>query len=234
MINHRNPPGNKTIWKVEIWCSWLCIYSSVLFRLYLCCQRLYSYGMVLLTAENANLLPDSRRKSYKICSVLFVIANIELATVLLTQYCWQDLLKDRGMYTIPFLLIQDLAVVIVCVLSIFILAFSGLRAYSSILVSSTVLPMCLISLSSVITNIVTFYGDFLCISRNIPILDDALLDIKPECFIPFAKTLTYFDSLFFPIILFTTSGNLRRSLERIICGVQPPQSPHIDPWPLHC
>ena len=217
------------MWKVEVWLSWLCIYSSVLLRLYLCCQRLYSYGMLLLTAENANLLPDSQRKSYKICSILFVVANVELATVLLTQYCWQDFFKNRGMYTIPFLLIQDVAVFIVCVLSICILVFSRLRAYSHILGASALLPLCLISLSSVITNIVTFYGDVLCISRRIPISNQALLDIKPECFIPFAKTLTYFDSLFFPLILFTTSRNLRRSLKVIICGVQPAQLMQIDP-----
>ena len=213
-------PGDRVFWKIEVWCSWLCIYSSVLFRLYLCCQRLYSYGMLLVTAQNTHLIPESRRKSYKVCFVLFIVANIELATVLLTKHYWHKFFKNQGMYTIPFLLIQDVAVVAVSVLSICVLVFSSLRYYSDILVSSAVIPLCLISVSSVLTNTVTFYGDVLCLSRKITVSNPFLVQMEPECFIPLAKTLTYFDSLFFPIILLVTSAKIRRSLREVLFGTQ--------------
>jgi len=219
--------SGKYFWKAEVWCSWLCIYSSVLFRLYLCCQRLYSYGMLLVTAQNTHLIPESRRKSYKVCCGLFIVANIELATVLLTKHPWYNFFKDKGMYTIPFLLIQDVAVVLVSLLSIVVLVSSTSRSYSNLLVSSAVLPLCLISVSSVITNLATFYGDVLCLSRSIEVTNHFLLTMKPECFIPLAKALTYFDSLFFPIILFYTSANLRKSLAQVVCGVQPVSQPLV-------
>lgn len=205
-----------------MWLSWLCIYCTVLYRLYLCCQRLYSYGMLLHTTENTHLIPRSRGRSYKVCAALFLLANIELVTVAVTHQ-FQDFLEPHGIYTVPFVLLQDSAVVIVSFLSICVLVFSRLRLYREILQSSAVATLCLISISSVLSNFVTFYGDTLCLSRSIKVTDPFLNSLKPECFIPLAKTLTYIDSLCFPIILFSTSGNLRRSLRQVILGSQPEQ-----------
>ena len=50
-------PGDIHLWKVVIWVSWVCIYSTCLLRLYLCCQRLYSYSLLLLTGTNTHIIP---------------------------------------------------------------------------------------------------------------------------------------------------------------------------------
>ena len=204
-------PGDIHLWKVVIWVSWVCIYSTCLLRLYLCCQRLYSYSLLLLTGTNTHIIPGSRKKSLLICAALVVLANVELVTVLETQRHNKDFREVTGMYTIPFLFFQDVAVVLVCVFSILVLVFSQLRSYRNDAIWTAVWSLFLISASSVLTNLVTFYGDSLCfvVSSNIPVWFKT--QPKYECFIPFAKTLTYFDSLFFPIILLC-SGKMRAAL----------------------
>lgn len=208
--------GDIDVWHVVVWLSWVCIYSSCLLRLYLCCQRLYSYAMLLYTGTNTHLIPGSQVKSLLICGALVLLANIELVTVIETKRHNDTFQKATHMYTIPFLVIQDVAMILVCVFSILLLLFSKLRMYDS-RIWKAVWSLVLISTSSVLTNLVTFYGDAFCFVVARKKYSWFTDPPKPECFIPFAKTLTYFDSLFFPIIIFL-SKNMRDALLDICCG----------------
>lgn len=215
--------GNKDVWQVITWTSWSCIYLTSLLRLYLCWQRFNSYRLLLTTGENSHLIPGSRGKAWKICFGLFIFAHVELLTVLITRY-YRSFHEKTNMYTIPFLAIQDFMAILVCILMICMLLFSKLRTYLTLChnneVYNAAISLTLISTSSVLTNIFTFYGDITCISSSLEITSYNLLTIKPECFIPFAKTCTYFDSLIFPVVLIYFSKNLRSGISTLIFGHQ--------------
>ena len=220
------------MWRGVIWVSWSCIYSSCLLRLYLCFQRLYSFLLLLRTGQNLHLIPGTERTSVRVCVSLTLVSHFELLAVFLTKIYSKKFMASTGMMTIPFLVLQDCLVVTVSMVLVAVLLFSEIwRVPCRAQIRATIFQICLISVSSVVTNLLTFYGDILCTTTDNLVTEQWLVNLKPHCFIPLAKTLTYFDSLLFPVILFT-GANMRKSALQLICGMRHLHDPPAAQEPL--
>ena len=149
-------------------------------------------------------------KALKVCLVTMVITQLQLLFIWLTKkYNW---LEGTWIITVPFFGIEAALVFIISTTSSFILMFSNQFRYGDVVsrnIKDAVVSIFLISVCSAVFNCLSLYGDTVCMFRDLSKKVPAA--ILPQCFIPLAKTITYFDSLAFPLILFR-STHIRNGL----------------------
>ena len=130
------------------------------------------------------------------------IALIELFIVDFSYHHQSSFKKWLHLITIPFVGIQAALIVVTCFLTLFLMSCSKVYKLHPPSIQFAINTLILICVSTLVTNALTFYGDMTCLMESWGYEPEHVYSINPSCFIPLSKVLTYFDSLFFPVILF--------------------------------
>ena len=193
--------GDPVAWGIIVWISWWLIYTAWLLKLYLCIYRIYSYVRILcFPVDTFTFWQMSKRRAKWTILIICALGNLELVSIYLCKI-YQDQVRNTFHISVfPFLGFQTALVIIISGVTAVLMVFSKLKSYTTqanlTFAANSLIMFCI---STLVTNSLTFYGDMVCVFDS---NSTHLMYMKPECFIPLAKEITYFDSLIFPIILF--------------------------------